>query len=149
MKTPRQKLPDVMSSAEYKARAETLLSEHLKQVHVFRWAKLNERKYPELACLFAIPNQSNRGVKSGAKMKAEGLRAGLPDICLPVPRRAYNALWIEMKRHAKLKPTAVQLEWHERLSQNGGCVVVCYTTDGAIKTITDYLEQIHKQLTGA
>lgn len=44
---------------------------------------------------FAIPNQSNRHIQNAAKMKAEGVRAGSPDLCFMLP--AGRVGWLEMK----------------------------------------------------
>ena len=57
---------------------------------------------PELKWLFAIPNGGKRGdgkiqARRGAEMKAEGVKAGVPDLMWPIPRGGYHGLWIEMK----------------------------------------------------
>lgn len=44
---------------------------------------------------FAIPNQSNRHIANAAKMKAEGVRAGTPDLCFVLPEG--RTAWLEMK----------------------------------------------------
>jgi hypothetical protein len=48
--------------------------------------------------LFAIPNGGARHKAIAGKLRAEGVRAGVPDICLPVPRGEYHGLFIELKR---------------------------------------------------
>lgn len=47
------------------------------------------------AHMFAIPNQSNRHIANAAKMKAEGVRAGTPDLCVMMAGGA--VAWLEMK----------------------------------------------------
>ena len=112
--------------------------EHDNQVAVFKWAALNEKKWPELAVLYAIPNAAKRSPRLGAYMKAEGLRAGVPDIHLPVPRGTYAGLFVEMKA-GKSKPTPSQNEWHERLRVLGHRVEVCYGWPSAVNVIEKYL----------
>lgn len=45
---------------------------------------------------FAIPNQSNRGAVSGQKMKDEGVRSGVADLCIMLPQG--RVAWLEMKK---------------------------------------------------
>ena len=71
-------------------------TEHAHQKAIFCWAANNFNKWPELQLMFAIPNGGTRGddKKSrtirGGKLKAEGVKAGVPDIFLPVPRHKYT-----------------------------------------------------------
>lgn len=59
---------------------------------------------PDLRWLHAIPNGGYRDPRTAAMLKAEGVKPGVADICLPVPRRrmtdgaiTYGSLYIEMK----------------------------------------------------
>lgn len=58
----------------------------------------------ELRWLFAIPNGGSRGGDKrsaqiiGAQMKAEGVKPGVADMMLPVPRHNLCGLFIELKR---------------------------------------------------
>jgi len=113
-------------------------TEHENQVALVKWAALNLKTYPELSALYAIPNAARRSPFQGAWMKAEGLRAGFPDIGLPVPRDPYHGLYIEMKV-GKNKPTPAQCAWHERLRAFGNRVEVCYGWQEAVKVIEEYL----------
>jgi hypothetical protein len=110
---------------------------------------LNERKYPELTALYAVPNGAYKSRAMAAKFQREGLKPGVPDICLPVARGGYHALYIEMKRRrivgkrgellAGEKPGPNQLEWAERLAYHGNKVVTCYGWDEAVAAILSYL----------
>jgi hypothetical protein len=55
-------------------------------------------RYPEIALLHAIPNGDWRGPSVAQKLKAEGVKRGIPDLCLPVPRGGYHGLYIELKK---------------------------------------------------
>jgi hypothetical protein len=79
-------------------------SEHDEQVNLFHWADIMSPQYPELALLHAIPNGGKRNINVARKLKEEGQKAGVPDICLPVPRGEYHGLYIEMK-YGRNKPT--------------------------------------------
>lgn len=113
-------------------------SEDSHQAAVFCWAALQAQRLPELHCLYAIPNGGKRDAREAAKLKTTGTRAGVPDICLPVPRGKYNNLYIELKV-GKNKPSPEQIKWHERLRANGNRVEVCYGWREAAETILSYL----------
>lgn len=101
---------------------------------------------PELGALFAIPNGGHRHPLIGAQMKAEGVRAGMPDLCLPVGRGGYSALYIEMKRPKRPgqpagKTGATQVQIHRMLRSHGNMVVITWGWEHAAKVIEDYLAQ--------
>lgn len=114
-------------------------TEHQEQAAVIEWANWNKRKYPELELLFAIPNGGHRHISSAIKLKREGVKAGVPDLCLAVPRGASGCLWIEMKT-LKGKTTLPQQRFLKLLNQHGHLAVVCFTADEAIAFIKQYLE---------
>lgn len=122
--------------------------EHQEQKALFRWADYQSHAIPPLELLFAIPNGGDRNAVVAAKLKAEGVRAGVPDVCLPVARNGHNALYIELKRPAdpfrKIRAGAVRAEqqqWIARLREAGNHVVVAYGWDQARQAILDYLEE--------
>ncbi len=110
--------------------------EHDNQVALFSWAAYDKR--PELGLLYAVPNSAKRSPRQGAWMKAEGLKAGVPDIVLPVARGGYHALYIELKVKGR-KPTPDQLGWQARLNEAGNLAIVCYGWTEAREVIERYL----------
>ena len=116
----------------------SLRSEHDEQVALFAWAGRRVGMYPDLEWLLAIPNGGHRFPAVAAKLKAEGVKAGVPDILLPVARRGYNNLWIEMKV-GKNTQTERQQQWMVALESRGNCVRVCYSAEAAIEVLTWYL----------
>jgi len=115
-------------------------TEHDEQVALFQWAEANEAQYAELALLFAVPNGGYRPMATAAQLKAEGVRAGVPDVCLPVARGRFHSLWIEMKRKPNTTSDA-QRAWLDALRRYGHCAVVCWSANEAINSIISYLEQ--------
>lgn len=113
--------------------------EHNAQVALFRWAALEQRRMPELALMFAVPNGGNRNIITALKLKAEGVKAGVPDIFLPCARSPYNGIFIEMKAKGR-NPRGNQLWWHNRLAEQGYYVAVCYGFDQACYEIENYLK---------
>ena len=115
-------------------------TEHQEQVALFDLVELHLKKYPELVDLHSIPNGARVGWKTAKKLKAEGLKAGIPDLFLPVSRMGYHGLYIEMKRSkpkGTLKPH--QRERMERLAGYGHLCYVCWGTEGAWSIIKQYL----------
>jgi len=92
-----------------------LNSEHLEQVRLVSWFR---RSYPGVR-IFAVPNGGHRGASQGAALKAEGVQAGVPDLCVP----AWN-LWVEMKREAGGVVSPVQRDWVAYLEGIGHRVIV-------------------------
>lgn len=117
---------------------DTYAMEHDTQCAFVTWCAWNEGKYPQLKLAFAIPNGGQRNIVTAKKLRAEGVRSGIPDWCLPIPMGGYTGLWIEFK-HGKNKLTTEQRRYIELLEKAGHCVDVCYTVDGAIRTVEDYL----------
>lgn len=114
-------------------------TESEEQIMVFEWAELSHGKYPELALLFHIPNGSYKSVAMAEKFQREGLKAGVPDICLPVARKGFHALYIEMKRTVGGRLSQKQVWWIDNLRSQGNKVEVCKGFDEAVHVIEDYL----------
>lgn len=119
-------------------------SESSEQIALFRWARLAACTVPALGLLFAIPNGGARSKATAGRLKAEGVRAGVPDICLPVAIAPYGGLWIELKRPGergkpKGRASPEQLRWLGDLQAHGQCVAICYGALEAIDVIGAYL----------
>lgn len=100
-------------------------TEDEEQMAVVRWAELMQSRWPELQWLFHIPNGGKRGKIEAARFKAMGVKAGVPDLCLPVPKGGYHGLYIEMKRRKGGRVSRDQREWIDGLRKNGYCVYRC------------------------
>lgn len=109
-----------------------------EQEILFRWARLVRCTYPELDLLYHIPNGGSRNELEAASLKRQGVKAGVPDLCLPVARGEYHGLYIEMK-YGKNKTSDKQNEWISALTAQGYAVAVCYGWEEAQRLITKYL----------
>ncbi len=116
-------------------------SESNEQISLFEWCEYSVGKYPELKLLFHVPNGGYRSTATAGRMKAEGVKPGVPDLCLPVARQGYHGLFIEMKA-GRNKPTAYQTQWLENLSNQGYLAVVCHGWEEAAKILTEYLDEV-------
>lgn len=115
------------------------MSEHADQCALFEWAEWNASRLPELDLLFAIPNGGARHPAVAAKLKAEGVKAGIPDICLPIARQGKHSLYIELK-HGKNRTTDMQERWLHGLREQGMACHVCYGWTEAAMVIVTYLD---------
>ncbi|MBQ6344111.1 MAG: VRR-NUC domain-containing protein [Anaerolineaceae bacterium] len=114
-------------------------TEHEEQVSLFKWADQMSGEYPALKLLFAIPNGSYKSISAARRFSAEGLRPGVPDICLPVASRQCHALYIEMKRIKGGRISPEQKAWINMLTRAGNLAVVCYGAASAKSVIMEYL----------
>lgn len=114
-------------------------SEFAEQTALFMWAALEQRKYPELALMFAIKNEEKSGSKIiGGRFKASGVKADIPDILLPVARKGCHGLFIEMKRKGK-KARPSQAEMGVKLQDEGYGWCCCQGWEVARDILIEYL----------
>ena len=112
--------------------------EHAEQAALFRWAEFARSRLPELALLHAIPNGGHRHKATAARLKSEGVKRGVPDVCLPVARNGAYGLYIELKTE-RGKPTPEQLGWIRALRRQGYAAEVCRGWESARSMIEHYL----------
>ncbi len=112
--------------------------EHKEQKALFTWAGYQKCKIPALDLLYAIPNGGHRHKSVAQKLRAEGVRAGMPDVHLPVACQGSHSLYIEMKVKPN-KPTPKQLNRLAALRDAGNMTAVCYSFEEARDTILSYL----------
>jgi hypothetical protein len=128
------------------------------------FGKLGEKCYtpkpvPELAWLHAIHNQGHGDAVRGGRAKAEGVKAGVADIFLPVVKMTkgfygqpdelkFAGLYIEMKKPDQ-KPvretskgglSEEQLKFKEFVLKQGYAWHVCYSWQEAVEVIKEYLK---------
>lgn len=115
------------------------MSEHTEQAALFQWAGMKHLMVPELRLLYAVPNAGKRSYGAASYMVAEGLKAGVPDICLPVARQGFHGLYIELK-YGKNKPSPDQERWLFNLDLQGYRVELCYGWEAARDVIENYLD---------
>lgn len=114
-------------------------SESVEQQCLFRWAAYQRGKYPELDLMYHIPNGGKRGKVEAIHFKAEGVKAGVPDICLPVPRGGWHGLYIELKRREGGRVSPEQTKWLEDLMRQGYYTAICRGWEDAQRVILAYL----------
>ena len=114
-------------------------SEEYEQAQVIAWARFLSLRYPSLKLLYHVPNGGARDKREGANLKKAGVLAGIPDLVLPVARKGYHHLYIEMKVEPN-KPTATQIAVMLGLKKERNLAIVCYGAAQAKKVISWYLD---------
>lgn len=116
-------------------------SEHSIQSDVFRWAALAACAHPELVTLYAVPNGFHAANKRAAiRMLREGLRPSIPDVCLPVKRATFGALYIEHKTLTN-PVSEKQQRMHDLLREQGNAVVVSRSFEHSRTALLAYLDR--------
>lgn len=116
------------------------MTEHEEQVALMRLVEIHKGRWPELGMLFSIPNGGDRNPIVGKKLKAEGVRKGVPDLCLCLPRGGYHGLFIEMKRQKGGAVSPEQKAWIAALNALGYRAEVCKGAAAAWEVISEYVQ---------
>ncbi|WP_438308396.1 VRR-NUC domain-containing protein [Pseudomonas guariconensis] len=119
-------------------RAKPVDREGQEQASLMREIQL---RYPEVyELIYHVPNGGHRVKAVAAKLKAQGVKAGIPDLVLPMARGGYFGLYIEFK--ATIDPAPVsssQQACIKRLNDQGYLAVVCRGHFDAMECLRAYL----------
>lgn len=121
-------------------------SEHDEQAALFRWLEANSGKHPYFKLAFAIPNGGARNLFVAKKLKAEGVKRGVPDIFIPCPTKlnkqdehTCHGFWIEMKsKKGRISPE--QEYWAHKLTNLGYAYLIFYSWQEAALKICEYFD---------
>jgi hypothetical protein len=116
---------------------------------LMQWVAMQSHAYPDLQLLFHVTNEGKRSRAAAGIAKAMGLKKGVHDYFLPVPRMVpYPApmrgfylacgLWIEMKKPDEALTTE-QKWWGERMREKRYVTKTCYSWPQARDVLMDYL----------
>ncbi|WP_413113378.1 hypothetical protein [Thaumasiovibrio sp. DFM-14] len=109
--------------------------EHYIQVRLFYTVEIELPDVYEV--MFSIPNGGLRSKKTAGKLKAEGQRAGYPDIAIDTARAGYFGYRLEVKTESG-KMSATQKGWSKKLNKNGYLSETRYGFDDCMSGIRDY-----------
>lgn len=100
-----------------------------------------EMRHPEVFLLmYHVPNGGHRHKAVAAKLKGQGVKAGVPDLVLPMARGGFFGLYIEFK--ATVDPAPVSASQHayiDRLNLQGYLAIVCRGHFDAMEQLRAYL----------
>lgn len=116
------------------------MTESQHQAYVFEWSQQPSvrAKWPELKLLHHVPNGGRRDKIEAKHLKQQGVKPGVPDLCLPVARGKYHGLYIEMKTETG-RPTDEQKWWGEQLLEQGYMWEICHGWQSAVRVLEWYL----------
>lgn len=101
-----------------------------------------ELRYPAVfELMYHVPNGGHRAKAVAGKLKAQGVKAGIPDLVLTMARGGFFGLYIEFKATPP-NDAAISPSQHERirkLNEQGYLAVVCRGHFDAIEQIRAYL----------
>lgn len=115
-------------------------TESVEQQCLFRWAQFQSGRFPELTLLYHVPNGGSRTKAEAGRFRAEGVKAGVPDLCLPVARGEFHGLYVELKRLKGSKTSEEQTGWLSELAAQGYYTALCKGWEAAAKIIEEYLK---------
>ena len=110
------------------------------QINIIKWSQQPSirSKWPELALLYHIKNETTEGKERVAVDRLMGVKKGVPDLCLPVPRGKYHGLYLELKNETG-RTSDAQEWWGEKLLEQGYMWEVCHGWKSAVRVLEWYL----------
>ena len=112
--------------------------EHAFQKSLIAEMNLRTGWEPRLKRLYAVPNGGHRNAAAAGKMKAEGQKTGVPDLCLPIAAGGFHGFYLELKK-AGNGPPPDQWEWLLELHRGGYAAFVANDVNTARNLILSYL----------
>jgi len=98
-----------------------------------------DRAHPADAWLLHhSPNGGQRNVVVAARLKAQGVRRGFPDLIFPQRRGAFAGLALELKADGG-RATREQMAWLEAFAAEGWHASMATGLDAALDTLKSYM----------
>ena len=88
---------------------------------------------------YHVPNGGKRNWLEAVKLKRMGVKSGVPDLCIPMARKSYHGLYIELKRKTGGSLSDNQKYWLEELARQGYDTFVACGADELIEYVKNYL----------
>lgn len=115
--------------------------EHIEAVALMRIVSMHCERWPELRRLFAVPNGGARSAAVAGKLKAEGVKAGVPDYILPVRRGPCPGLALELKSKSGRGATEEQQDWLAHFAAQGWRAALAYGAEEAWEVIRAHMTE--------
>lgn len=110
------------------------LSENSIQKALMEWVRLD----PILRrCVIHIPNEGKRTSRYGKSLKDMGMRPGVSDLFIAMPRKGYSGAWIELKSKNGVVSDA-QMQFKQDMHRHNYFTETCYSLKEAIELIEWY-----------
>lgn len=110
--------------------------EQILQINIINWFKKEFSEYEKDIYHFA--NERKCSIIQGIQLKKMGVRKGVADLFIAVPKNNKCGLWIELKV-GKNTVSDEQMEFLQRQVTNGYAAFICRTLQEATLIITEYI----------
>lgn len=115
-------------------------SEHTEQAILMTRVAM---EFPGLL-IFAVANGGKRDKRTAARLKEEGVVAGIPDVYVEEARGMYFGLRIELKKVSHRRSinggmSDEQIKIRDKLTQGGYLCLLCHGADDAMARIRWYM----------
>lgn len=114
----------------------SLQPEQVEHINIVNWFNY---QFPELADdLHHFANERRCSIQQGRTLKRMGVKKGVSDFFLALPRQGYHGLWLELKVN-KGKLTKEQNAFIDRKNQRNYLALACWGFEAAKEVISTYL----------
>ena len=97
-------------------------------------------QYPSLSSMmFHVPNGGNRNAMEGARLKKQGVRPGVSDLILLIPRGQFHSCCIELKSKTGTSSKS-QKAWAKECVKYGNDYNICDNIEDFKFLIDEYLK---------
>ena len=107
------------------------------QIEFFRQVPLFFPRLPD-KLLFAVPNGGSRHKIEAANMTRQGVKAGVADVILQIPKKGFASLCLEFKTKTG-RQSKEQREYQRQVEMAGSKYVVVRSVEEAIFVMKKYL----------
>lgn len=108
-----------------------------EQIALFQWLRF----HPKLKHIaFHVPNERKTSKISGFILKKMGVLAGVSDVFIPVARKGFHGLFIELKAGNR-KMTIPQQDFLNNMIGEGYLAVCCHGWEAAKVIIENYMDE--------
>lgn len=111
--------------------------EERMQIEFFNQVPIFFPKLPS-KLLLAVPNGGSRNIIEAKNLKAQGVKSGVADVLLLIPKKGYSCLCLEFKTPTG-KQSEEQIEFQRQADKAGNKYIVVRSVKEAIDTLKWYL----------
>lgn len=115
------------------------MSEESIQKSIIEWISIHPdiKKYSKY--IIHIPNEGKRTPRYGKKLKDMGMRPGVSDLFIAIPRKGFNGAWVELKSKSGTLSKS-QFEFLKDMEMQNYCTNSCNSFEEFTIFILWYLD---------
>ena len=113
-----------------------LKDEQICHLNVMNWLRQIHPEAEENSYHFA--NERKCTIQQGRLLKRMGVKRGVADVFIGIPKQGKSGLWVEIKVEGNY-PTKEQKDFLARQVKNGFAAACCWDLDACIRVIGNYL----------